>query len=33
VHVSLVAKALLRAAAEGGAGRRVLTNAQMRAMR
>lgn len=33
VHVSQVAKALLRAAAEGGAGRRVLTNAQMRAMR
>lgn len=33
VHVRQVARSLLRAAGEGGAGRRVLTNAQMRAMR
>lgn len=33
VHVRQVARALLRAAGEGAAGRRVLTNAQMRAMR
>jgi len=33
VHVRQVARALLRQAREGGAGRRVLTNAQMRAMR
>lgn len=33
VHVRQVAVGLLRAAAEGGRGRRVLTNAQMRAMR
>ena len=33
VHVRQVAQALLREAREGGAGRRVLTNAQMRAMR
>lgn len=33
VHVRQVARALLREAREGGAGRRVLTNARMRAMR
>jgi uncharacterized protein YbjT (DUF2867 family) len=33
VHVSQVAQALLCEAREGGAGRRVLTNARMRAMR
>jgi uncharacterized protein YbjT (DUF2867 family) len=33
VHVRQVATTLLQAAGEGGAGRRVLTNAQMRAMR
>lgn len=33
VHVRQVALALLREAREGGAGRRVLTNARMRAMR
>ncbi len=33
VHVSQVAQALLHEAREGGAGRRVLTNARMRAMR
>ena len=33
VHVRQVAQALLREAREGGAGRRVLTNARMRAMR
>lgn len=33
VHVRQVAQALLHEAREGGAGRRVLTNARMRAMR
>lgn len=33
VHVRQVAQAMLRAGAQSGAGRRVLTNAQMRAMR
>lgn len=33
VQVGQVARALLQAGREGGAGRRVLTNAQMRAMR
>ena len=33
VHVRQVARALLHEASEGGAGRRVLTNARMRAMR
>lgn len=33
VHVRQVARALLHEAREGGAGRRVLTNARMRAMR
>lgn len=33
VHVRQVAQALLREAREGGTGRRVLTNARMRAMR
>jgi hypothetical protein len=33
VHVRQVARALLREAREAASGRRVLTNAQMRAMR